>query len=131
MVGSNLTDPALGTVNILHEGPETYNNIWQKVRSMWSYVYDHYYEKYDWFHIGGDDLYLVSRSVFRGPFVSVLPLLARQIVQLTSIRIPCQHSPRRLSKTCVCIWKARRYEQPVMGAYTYQTVRKRRKLPFS
>lgn len=49
MVGSNLTDPSLGAVNIVHDGPEEYNNIWQKVRSMWSYIYDNYYEKYDWF----------------------------------------------------------------------------------
>jgi hypothetical protein len=49
MVASNLTDPSLGTVNVLHAGPEVYDNIWQKVRSMWSYVYDNYYEKYDWF----------------------------------------------------------------------------------
>jgi glycoprotein-N-acetylgalactosamine 3-beta-galactosyltransferase len=62
MVASNRTDTALGTVNILHEGPEEYNNIWQKVRSMWSYIYDHYYEKYDWFHIGGDDLYLIVEN---------------------------------------------------------------------
>jgi len=52
MVGSNATDPSIGAVNIPHEGPEIYHNIWQKVRSMWSYIYDNYYEKYDWFHIG-------------------------------------------------------------------------------
>lgn len=45
MVASTKTDIALGTVAIPHEGPEEYNNIWQKVRSMWSYVYDNYYEK--------------------------------------------------------------------------------------
>lgn len=45
MVASTKTDRKLGTVNIPHEGPEEYNNIWQKVRSMWSYVYDTYYEK--------------------------------------------------------------------------------------
>jgi glycoprotein-N-acetylgalactosamine 3-beta-galactosyltransferase len=33
--------------------------MWQKVRSIWSYVYDHYYEKYNWFHIGGDDMYVI------------------------------------------------------------------------
>lgn len=49
MVASNRTDRILGTVDIPHEGPEEYNNIWQKVRSMWSYVYDNYYEKYDWY----------------------------------------------------------------------------------
>jgi glycoprotein-N-acetylgalactosamine 3-beta-galactosyltransferase len=63
MVGSNLTDPVLGTVNIPHEGEEAYMNIWQKVRSMWSYIYDNYYEKYDWFHIGGDDLYLIVENL--------------------------------------------------------------------
>eukprot|EP00547_Thalassionema_nitzschioides_P000247 CAMPEP_0194216232 /NCGR_PEP_ID=MMETSP0156-20130528/18582_1 /TAXON_ID=33649 /ORGANISM="Thalassionema nitzschioides, Strain L26-B" /LENGTH=394 /DNA_ID=CAMNT_0038944951 /DNA_START=115 /DNA_END=1296 /DNA_ORIENTATION=- len=63
MVASDKTDKSLGTVNIPHEGPEEYNNIWQKVRSMWSYVYDNYYEDYDWFHIGGDDLYLIVENL--------------------------------------------------------------------
>ena len=45
MVASTKTDKKLGTVNIPHEGKEEYNNIWQKVRSMWSYIYDNYYEK--------------------------------------------------------------------------------------
>lgn len=63
MVGSNKTDASLGTVNIPHEGEEEYNNIWQKVRSMWSYVYDNYYDKYHWFHIGGDDLYLLVENL--------------------------------------------------------------------
>jgi hypothetical protein len=45
MVASTKTDKALGTVNIPHEGPEEYNNIWQKARSYWTYVYDNYYEK--------------------------------------------------------------------------------------
>jgi len=30
---------------------------------MWSYVYDNYYEKYDWFHIGGDDLFLIVENL--------------------------------------------------------------------
>ena len=63
MVGSTKTDRSLGTVEIPHEGPEEYNNIWQKVRSMWSYIYDNYYEQYDWFHIGGDDLFLIVENL--------------------------------------------------------------------
>ncbi len=63
MVGSTKTDPSIGAVNIPHEGPEEYNNIWQKVRSMWSYIYDNYYDKYDWFHIGGDDLFLIVENL--------------------------------------------------------------------
>ena len=56
---SDKTDRVIGTVNIPHEGKEEYNNIWQKNRSIWSYVYDNYYEKYDYFHSGGDDVYFV------------------------------------------------------------------------
>ncbi len=63
MVGSTKTDKSIDAVNILHEGPEDYHNIWQKVRSMWSYIYDNYYEDYDWFHIGGDDLYLLVENL--------------------------------------------------------------------
>ena len=63
MVGSNKTDKAIGTVNVPHEGPETYHTIWLKVRSLWSYVYDNYYEEYDWFHIGGDDMYLLVENL--------------------------------------------------------------------
>ncbi|GKZ01090.1 hypothetical protein MPSEU_001060600 [Mayamaea pseudoterrestris] len=63
MVASNLTDPTIGAVNIVHDGPETYNNIWQKVRSMWSYIYDNYYTSYDFFHIGGDDLMLIVENL--------------------------------------------------------------------
>mmetsp|Transcript_22601 Transcript_22601/g.28520 ORF Transcript_22601/g.28520 Transcript_22601/m.28520 type:complete len:503 (+) Transcript_22601:104-1612(+) len=63
MVASDKTDKDLGTVNIPHEGPEEYHNIWQKVRSIWSYVYDNYYDEYDWFHIGGDDLYILVENL--------------------------------------------------------------------
>eukprot|EP00980_Cylindrotheca_fusiformis_P005589 scaffold1184_cov132-Cylindrotheca_fusiformis.AAC.10 len=63
MVGSTKTNTSLGTVEIPHEGEEEYNNIWQKVRSMWSYIYDNYYEKYDWFHIGGDDLFMLIENL--------------------------------------------------------------------
>ena len=63
MVGSTKTDVELGTVNMPHEGEEAYGNIWQKVRSMWSYIYDNYYDEYDWFHIGGDDLYVLVENL--------------------------------------------------------------------
>jgi glycoprotein-N-acetylgalactosamine 3-beta-galactosyltransferase len=63
MVGSNKTDVSLDAVDIPHSGPEIYRNMWQKVRSMWSYVYDNYYDKYDWFHIGGDDMYVLVENL--------------------------------------------------------------------
>jgi len=63
IVMSDKTDPVLGTVNVPHEGNEEYNNIWQKIRSVWSYIYDYHYDSYDWFHIGGDDLYLLVENL--------------------------------------------------------------------
>jgi len=63
MVASNKTDASLNTVDIPHQGDEEYNNIWQKVRSIWSYVYDNYYNDYDFFHIGGDDYYLLVENL--------------------------------------------------------------------
>lgn len=61
MVASTKTDKGLGTVNIPHEGPEEYNNIWQKVRAMWSYIYDNYYEK-----VSFQDDALLSLTTFFG-----------------------------------------------------------------
>jgi glycoprotein-N-acetylgalactosamine 3-beta-galactosyltransferase len=30
---------------------------------MWAYVYDRYREEYDYFHIGGDDIYVVVENL--------------------------------------------------------------------
>jgi glycoprotein-N-acetylgalactosamine 3-beta-galactosyltransferase len=40
LVASNITNATLGMVHIPHFGAEEYEGMWQKVRSMWSYVYD-------------------------------------------------------------------------------------------
>ncbi len=63
LAASDVTDISIDAVNILHEGQEKYENMWQKVRSMWSYVYDNYYQDYDWFHIGGDDMYVLVENL--------------------------------------------------------------------
>jgi len=63
LAGSTVTDKSVDSVNIPHKGQEVYGNMWQKVRSMWSYVYDNYYEDYDWFHIGGDDMYVLVENL--------------------------------------------------------------------
>ena len=68
MAASNLTDRRIGAVNLLHEGPETYGNMWLKVRAMWTYIYEHYLNDFDFFHIGGDDMYLIPENLKR--FVS-------------------------------------------------------------
>ena len=58
-VGSNATDAKYDAVNILHKGIEEYRNMYEKVRSIWSYIYHNYYNDYEWFHLGGDDMLLV------------------------------------------------------------------------
>jgi len=63
MVASTKTNTSLNTVEIPHAGDEAYENIWQKIRSVWSYVYDHYYEEYDWFHIGGEDMMVIPENL--------------------------------------------------------------------
>jgi glycoprotein-N-acetylgalactosamine 3-beta-galactosyltransferase len=63
MAASNKTDISLGAVNILHEGPEVYDNMWQKVRSIWAYVHDNYLDDYDWFHIGGDNMFVIPENL--------------------------------------------------------------------
>ena len=37
--------------------------MWQKVRSMWKYVAAHYADQYDWFFIGGEDLYVIPQNL--------------------------------------------------------------------
>ena len=48
-----------GAVGVPHEGPEEYNNIWQKTRANWRYVYEYYRDEFDYFHFGGDDLFVL------------------------------------------------------------------------
>lgn len=60
---STETIPELGIVTIQHPGPEAYQNMWQKVRAIWAYVATHYLDEYDWFHIGGDDHYVLVENL--------------------------------------------------------------------
>mmetsp|Transcript_24807 Transcript_24807/g.28672 ORF Transcript_24807/g.28672 Transcript_24807/m.28672 type:complete len:494 (-) Transcript_24807:229-1710(-) len=73
--GSNYTDHSVGSINLVHQGKEDYGNMWQKVRSMWSYAYDHFKEEYDFFHISGDDVYLAVdnlRAYVDGPEMNLI-----------------------------------------------------------
>lgn len=60
---STESDPRLPAISIEHEGPEAYENMWQKVRSIWKFVGTHYLEDYDWFFIGGDDLFVLPQNL--------------------------------------------------------------------
>ena len=53
----------LGMLDILHVGDEMYDNMWQKVRSIWAYVHNYYLNDYDFFHLGGDDLYILVENL--------------------------------------------------------------------
>ena len=64
---------ALGVVtHVSHNGPESYGNMWQKVRSLWAYLADRMlhdndeynkYKKYDFVHLCGDDTYVLVSNL--------------------------------------------------------------------
>ncbi|GFH62194.1 hypothetical protein CTEN210_18670 [Chaetoceros tenuissimus] len=56
---SNKTDLTIRAIDLVHNGPEAYSNMWQKVRSMWMYAHDNFLNDFDYFHISGDDSYVV------------------------------------------------------------------------
>ena len=60
---STASDPTLNAISIPHDGPEEYSNMWQKVRSMWRFVAKHYLDDFDWFFIGGEDLYVLPQNL--------------------------------------------------------------------
>lgn len=60
---STESDPRLPAISLEHEGPEAYENMWQKVRSIWKFVGTHYLDDYDWFFIGGDDLFVLPHNL--------------------------------------------------------------------
>ena len=62
---STLTDPSIGAINLPHHGEEAYNNMWQKTRSIWAYIYDNYMNDYDYFWLGGDDYYLIVENLLK------------------------------------------------------------------
>jgi hypothetical protein len=65
MAASTYTDGSRGIVHIPHGGNYfgQYNGIWQKVRSMMTYIYTHYGEDYDYFHFNGDDTFLIVENL--------------------------------------------------------------------
>ena len=60
---STVTDPDLPALRIEHEGDEAYDNMWQKSRSIWKFVAKNYASQFDYFLIGGDDMYYVVENL--------------------------------------------------------------------
>jgi glycoprotein-N-acetylgalactosamine 3-beta-galactosyltransferase len=63
LAASNQTNATIGAFHIPHEGPEQYSNMWLKVRAMWQFAYDHYLNDFDFFHMGGDDHYVIAENL--------------------------------------------------------------------
>jgi glycoprotein-N-acetylgalactosamine 3-beta-galactosyltransferase len=61
---STVDDPVLPSINLPHIGEETYGNMWQKSRSIWKYIATHYLKEFDWFLLGGDDMYYVMENLY-------------------------------------------------------------------
>jgi hypothetical protein len=61
---STAEDIRLPAVKLPHLGEEHYQNMWQKVRSSWKYVAKNYAEDFDWFLMGGDDMYYVMDNLY-------------------------------------------------------------------
>lgn len=63
----HLTQPiaGLGSVDIPHLGPEQYDNMWRKTRSILAYMHDYYLKDFDFFFLSGDDTYVIVENLRR------------------------------------------------------------------
>ena len=52
-------------LEIQHEGEESYNNMWQKSRNIWKYIATHYIDDFDYFLIGGDDMFYIIENLLQ------------------------------------------------------------------
>lgn len=60
---STVSDPRIPAISIPHDGPEAYGNMWQKSRAIWSFVGRHYANDFDFFILGGEDLFLLPQNM--------------------------------------------------------------------
>jgi glycoprotein-N-acetylgalactosamine 3-beta-galactosyltransferase len=60
---STKSDPRIPAISIPHDGKEEYSNMWQKVRSIWRFVSKHYADDFDFFLLGGDDLFVLPQNL--------------------------------------------------------------------
>lgn len=66
-------------MDLKHQGQESYGNMWQKTRSILAYLHAQYLHQFDYFHIGGDDMYVI---------VDNLRLLVNEVQHRLGPRVP-------------------------------------------
>ncbi|XP_067625652.1 glycoprotein-N-acetylgalactosamine 3-beta-galactosyltransferase 1 isoform X2 [Eurosta solidaginis] len=60
---SSEMDADLGAVSVIEPEMDTYDDLWKKTREGFRYVYDNYYDDYDWFVKADDDTYMVMENL--------------------------------------------------------------------
>jgi glycoprotein-N-acetylgalactosamine 3-beta-galactosyltransferase len=61
---STLTNESIPSIDIPHLGSESYFNMWQKSISIWKYIHRHYLDEFDYFLLGGDDMYYIMENLY-------------------------------------------------------------------
>jgi glycoprotein-N-acetylgalactosamine 3-beta-galactosyltransferase len=64
LVFSTIEDLSIPAIVVDHFGEEVYDNMWQKSVSIWKHIYKHYHGDYDWFLLGGDDMYVIMENLY-------------------------------------------------------------------
>ena len=93
MAASNLTDTTIGAFNLPHDGPEAYQNMWNKVQKMWFYAYSHYLLNFDWFLICGDDTFVIPDNVRNVAAHYETVAVAKQLKRQQRKNAPMQPTP--------------------------------------
>jgi hypothetical protein len=60
---STKLDPSIPSIAIEHEGPEEYDNMWQKSRMIWKYIAARFINDFDFFLLGGDDMFYIMENL--------------------------------------------------------------------
>lgn len=60
---STKTDLEIPAMEIKHEGEEAYDNMWQKSREIWKYIATHFINDFDYFVLGGDDMFYIVENL--------------------------------------------------------------------
>eukprot|EP01038_Epipyxis_sp_PR26KG_P012927 gene12927-17328_t len=61
---STISDLQIPSIHLPHLGDENYDNMWQKVRTIWMYIYKHYINDFDYFFLSGDDTYVIMDNLY-------------------------------------------------------------------